>query len=157
VDFPDLSALEDNSQSISYHVEEIDFVFGDTTQENISKWLNSVADLENNQIVDLNYIFCSDVFLHKINQDFLNHDTLTDIITFDLGNAEDAFISGEIYISVDRVRENAVALNVGFDFELRRVLVHGLLHLIGYPDKTKKESELMRKQEDKCLSLYGPV
>ena len=157
MDFPDLSALEDTKQSISYHVEEIDFVFNDISQKNISKWLSAVAELENNQIIDLNYIFCSDVFLHKINLDFLNHDTLTDIITFDLGNAEDAFINGEIYISVDRVRENAIALDVDFDTELRRVLVHGLLHLIGYPDKTKQESELMRKQEDKSLSLYKPV
>ncbi|MDG1296223.1 MAG: rRNA maturation RNase YbeY [Saprospiraceae bacterium] len=157
MDFPDLSALEDNNQSISYHVEEIDFVFSDINQENISKWLNAVAELENNQIIELNYIFCSDVFLHKINLDFLNHDTLTDIITFDLGNAEDAYINGDIYISIDRVKENAIALNVDFNIELRRVLVHGLLHLIGYPDKTKQESELMRRQEDKSLCLYKPV
>ena len=157
MDFPDLSALEDNNQSISYHVEEIDFVFSDISQENISNWLNSVAESENNQIIDLSYIFCSDVFLHKINLDFLNHDTLTDIITFDLGNADDSYINGEIYISIDRVKDNAIALNVDFNIELRRVLVHGLLHLIGYPDKTRDESELMRRQEDKSLSLYKPV
>jgi len=101
----------------------------------------------------LSYIFCSDKYLLSINQKYLNHNTLTDIVTFDL--AEDAEIEGEIYISVERVKENAVKYAVDFEEELHRVIIHGLLHLIGYKDKTASQKAQMRKKEQACLSLYS--
>jgi len=101
----------------------------------------------------LSYIFCSDKYLLSINQKYLNHNTFTDIVTFDL--AESAEIDGEIYISVGRVKENAVKYEVDFEEELRRVIIHGLLHLIGYKDKTASQKVQMRKKEQACLSLYS--
>lgn len=152
MEFPDLSALENNKQSISFNVEEIDFVF-----EEIDKtilWLNSVAEQESKNIVSLDYVFCSDEYLHKINVRYLNHDTYTDIITFDLGVPGDDLISGEIYISIDRVKENAQIHNSAYTDELLRVIVHGLLHLMGYPDKSEEEALLMRGKEERALNTY---
>lgn len=101
---------------------------------------------------ELNYIFCTDPYLHNINRRFLKHDTYTDIITFDNSTVQD-FIEADIYISLDRVRENARKFNVTFDEELHRVMVHGLLHLAGYGDKSPSEKVLMKKKEDAYLSL----
>jgi rRNA maturation RNase YbeY len=115
-------------------------------------WLKEVAGSEGLSIGSLNYIFCSDAFLLKINLEYLGHDTLTDIITF--ANSEDSTqIEGEIYISVERVRENAKKYRVAFDKELHRVMVHGLLHLAGYDDKTARDKKIMRKKETAYLSL----
>ena len=100
----------------------------------------------------INYVFCDDKYLLKINQHFLNHDTYTDIISFDnsMGNE----LHGDIFISTERVRENAIIFEVSFEEELRRVLVHGVLHLCGYKDKTKEESDLMRSKEDEKLAMF---
>lgn len=100
------------------------------------------------------YIFCSDEALLEMNRQFLNHDTFTDIITFDLSE-NDNELTGEIYISVDRVKENAGKFNSNYEDELHRVIFHGALHLCGFKDKSKAESEEMRKQEDKCLKQYS--
>ena len=102
----------------------------------------------------LNYIFCTDEYLLKVNKDFLQHDFYTDIITFDLSDTKQSPTEGEVYISVDRVKENAVIHNTTFELELHRVIFHGALHLCGYKDKSKKEALLMRDKEEDCLSMY---
>lgn len=117
-----------------------------------STWIKKVIEKEKASFLELNYIFCSDSYLLELNQDFLNHDTLTDIITFDNSSPGNA-LEGEIYISIDRVKENAKALNVSFDEELHRVIIHGVLHLLGYHDKKPAEKAIMRKKEEACLSL----
>jgi rRNA maturation RNase YbeY len=124
----------------------------------VIKWLNETAHQENAAITELSYVFCSDRYLHKINIDFLNHDTLTDIITFDycpppLKNKHKIII-GEIYISIPRVKENSKKFNCSFDNELHRVIIHGFLHLCGYKDKSKLESKVMRAKEDFYLENY---
>lgn len=100
----------------------------------------------------LNYIFCTDDYLLAINQSHLNHNYYTDIITFDTSFGQDG-ISGDVYISIDRVKENAITLGEDFDRELHRVMIHGFLHLIGFRDKTKTDKTNMRKKEEACLSL----
>lgn len=152
MEFPNLSALENNKQFISFHVEEIDFVFEET--DKTIKWLNRIAEQESKEIVSLDYVFCSDDYLHKINVEYLNHDTYTDIITFDLGEPTDDAISGEIYISIDRVKENAQIHESRYKDELLRVVSHGLLHLIGYPDKSEQEALIMRCKEEDALKTY---
>lgn len=108
--------------------------------------------MEKHQLKEINYIFCSDFFLLNLNQDFLNHDTLTDIITFD--NSENKImLEGEVYISIDRVKENASKFKSEFQDELDRVIIHGVLHLMGYKDKESTDKALMRKKEEACLSL----
>lgn len=120
------------------------------------KWLREIAKTEGHRIEDLNYIFCSDEYLHQINVDYLSHDDYTDIITFD-SSEEDGVISGDIFISVERVRENATSLHQEFDKELSRVISHGLLHLLGYKDKTDPEAKQMREQEEKAINLYDSI
>lgn len=117
----------------------------------VKAWLSKVVDEEQKKTDQLVYIFCDDKYLHKLNVQFLNHDTYTDVITFDesLGNQ----LSGEIYISVERVKENASSFGVSFEEELHRVMVHGLLHLCGYKDKTEEETLEMRRKENYYLSL----
>ncbi len=115
-------------------------------------WIKQVIQEENHQPGDLFYHFCSDGFLLKLNQDFLQQDYLTDIITFPF-STQPEIISGEIFISIDRVRENASALQTGFEREFARVLIHGVLHLLGYDDHTAKEKRVMRSKEDYYLSL----
>lgn len=102
----------------------------------------------------LQYVFCSDEYLHKINLEYLQHDDYTDIITFDLSEDKVVRVDGEIYISVDRVKSNASSLGVRFFDEVLRVIFHGALHLCGYGDKTPKEQYEMRRMEDKYLGLY---
>ncbi len=121
--------------------------------ENIySIWLASVLKGELYNQGEINYIFCDDDYLLQINQNYLNHNTYTDIITFDY--TEGTSISGDIYISVERVRENAVTFGVAFDNELRRVMVHGVLHLMGYKDKSNSEAAKMRAKEDEKMNLF---
>lgn len=108
---------------------------------------------EKTENVNLTYIFCNDDYLLKMNLQFLDHDTYTDIITFDLGS-EAGSMAGEIYISIERVAENAVKFGVSYNNELHRVIFHGALHLCGYKDKSATEKKLMREMEDKCLELY---
>ena len=114
------------------------------------KWLNQVISNEAKEEGDITYIFCNDDYLLEKNIRFLNHNTLTDVITFDYcqGNS----VSGDIFISIERVKENSEVFKVDFLTELNRVMVHGLLHLLGYKDKTERESNLMRKKENYYLS-----
>jgi probable rRNA maturation factor len=115
-------------------------------EKDISTWISATIISENRKEGDLNYIFCSDDYLHKINVDFLNHDTLTDIISFDYSVGKE--LHGDIYISVERVAENAKDFKVSFDEELARVMIHGILHYCGYKDKSMEEAKVMRSKED---------
>lgn len=120
-------------------------------EEEISKWISSVITSEGCTEGEITYIFCDDEYLHKLNLQFLNHDTLTDIISFD--NSLGKEVHGEIYISTQRVEENAKEYNVTFDDELHRVIIHGILHYCGYKDKSKTERENMRKKENEALQM----
>lgn len=134
---------------VSYFFEDTDFVFKGKALNN--RWLRLVAESEIRRLGQISIIFCSDNYILDINQKFLQHDYFTDIITFDY--CEGDRLSGDIFISVDTVRENAVEYGTDFKDELNRVIVHGLLHLIGYDDHSKKEIAEMRSKEDYYLSL----
>jgi len=112
-----------------------------------------VATAEGQSIGEINYIFCSDEYILSINEEYLNHDYYTDIITFDNRDNTQDDIEADIFVSVDRVQENAQMIQVPFDTELRRVMVHGLLHLLGYHDKSEEEISQMREKEEAYLSL----
>ncbi|HEY6162549.1 MAG TPA: rRNA maturation RNase YbeY [Bacteroidia bacterium] len=135
--------------AIRFHSEKIKFTPRNTAK--LKRWISAVAKKEKHSIDHIEYVFCNDSFLLKLNQQFLDHDTLTDIITFDY--SEGKRISGEICISLQRVKENAKKFGVGFETELHRVMIHGVLHLLGYRDKTKKEKEEIRKMEDRSLAM----
>lgn len=117
-----------------------------------SLWISTSIEAMDKQTGNINYIFCDDDYLLSINQDYLNHDTFTDIISFDY--SEQGILAGDIFISVDRVKDNAHTFNVSFENELARILIHGVLHFAGYADKTKDQKKEMRKQEDYYLSLH---
>ena len=136
-----------------FHHQDIDPKLKD--KRKLSVFLEALVHqhLEDIKKVSLNYIFCTDVHLLGINQQFLNHDTFTDIITFDLSENESQVI-GEIYISVDRIRENAVQFKTDFNHELHRVIFHGALHLCGFMDKNPADKKEMTRQEDACLASY---
>ena len=119
-------------------------------EEKLSDWVSKAITEENCKEGEINYIFCSDDYLHKINRDFLNHDTLTDIISFDYSVGKE--LHGDVFISVDRVRENAQEYNVTFKDELARVVIHGVLHYCGYKDKSDADKKLMRSKEDYYLA-----
>jgi rRNA maturation RNase YbeY len=127
---------------------ETDFILEDT--ENVSRWISEVILVENCREGEINYIFCSDDYLHKINLDFLDHDTLTDIISFDYTVGKE--LHGDIYISVDRVKENASDFKVSFNDEMSRVMIHGVLHYCGYKDKSEDDKKEMRSKENHYLS-----
>ncbi|MFT7334518.1 MAG: putative rRNA maturation factor [Porticoccaceae bacterium] len=121
-------------------------------EEAIAAWMSEVIESENKKEGEINYIFCDDEYLHKINLEYLNHDNLTDIISFDytMGNE----ISGDIFISVERVQDNASDFKVSFEAELKRVMVHGVLHYCGYKDKGEDDELVMRSKEDDKLALF---
>lgn len=117
-----------------------------TNEEDFSNWISNVIVSEDCREGDINYIFCSDDYLHDINLKYLNHDTLTDIISFDYSVGKE--LHGDVYISIDRVRDNAKEFNVSFSDELKRVMVHGILHYCGYKDKSDADKSTMRSKED---------
>ena len=133
--------------------------FTEDTKFNLSRkiptrqWLTKLAKQEGFTVGELNYIFCSDEYLLQVNRDYLDHDYYTDIITFD-NSEEENRLEGDIFISIDRVGDNARQLNVSEEQELRRVLAHGLLHLCGYGDKTQEEISLMRQKEEESLASW---
>jgi len=118
-----------------------------------ANWIKLSIQKEKGQPGDINYIFCSDRYLLDINKEYLNHNSLTDIITFDTRSTKSSPISADIYISIERVKDNAKTLEIGFDSELHRVMIHGVLHLVGYKDKSKANKAQMRKKEEAYLSL----
>ncbi|MFI8377796.1 rRNA maturation RNase YbeY [Leeuwenhoekiella sp. NPDC079379] len=121
-------------------------------EEQTRNWIRATALKESYGIEMLGYVFCSDEYLLEINEQFLKHDTFTDIVTFDY--TENKLLNGEMYISTDRVAENASTFEVNFNTELRRVMIHGLLHMCGYGDKTEEEMAIMRAKEDFYLNLW---
>lgn len=129
---------------------ETEFKLADETK--LSKWVSQVILSEEKKEGEINYIFCDDSYLHKLNLEYLKHDTLTDIISFDYSVGNE--LNGDIFISVERVRENAITYNVPFENELRRVLVHGVLHYCGYKDKSEEDEKIMREKEDEKLKLF---
>ncbi len=137
-------------KAINCFSEVIDFDL--KNQSVIKKWIRYVAENEKKEIETINYIFCNDEYLHNLNVDYLKHDTLTDIITFDYST--DNTISGDIFISIERVKENAVLFEKSFDDELNRVIVHGILHLIGYKDKSPEDKAVMTEKEDFYLMFH---
>jgi rRNA maturation RNase YbeY len=117
-----------------------------------SRWLERVATSESITIGEISYVFCSDEYLLELNKQFLNHDTYTDIVTFDY--CENGLINGELYISTDRVEDNAVDFGVTFSEELHRVMAHGLLHLMGYGDKSENDIVVMRSKEMEKMNMF---
>ena len=140
------------SNSIYFHYNELEQI-PDIQEVNLSNWIKDcIQKLSSNSIEKLNYIFCDDSYLLEINKGFLKHDTYTDIITFNYN--KNNLINGEIYISVERVKDNASKLKEKFESELKRVIIHGVLHLIGYDDKSNEDRAKMRELEDYCLTLW---
>lgn len=135
--------------SIHFFSEKTSFKL--SSPRKTSNWIKKVVAAENHELHELNYIFCSDNYLLAINKEYLNHNTLTDIITFDYSSENG--ISGDIFISIPRVKVNARSFGVSFDSELHRVMVHGVLHLLGYKDKSVRQKSAMRRKEDAYLSL----
>ncbi len=139
---------------IHFHTEETSFTL--KNKNILKKWISSIVKKNKREIKELNFIFCSDEFLLKMNKQYLQHDTYTDIITFDysLDDKRQA-ISGDIFISIERVQENAEKFSKSFEQELHRVIIHGTLHLLGYKDKTKAAKAEMTRQEELCLKELG--
>ena len=117
-----------------------------------ASWIETIVESENKILGEISYIFCDDDFLHNINMQYLNHDTLTDIISFDY--TEGDIISGDIFVSIERVEDNAKDFKVSFEEELKRVLAHGVLHYCGYKDKSDKDALLMRTKEEEKIKLF---
>ncbi|MFN8326684.1 rRNA maturation RNase YbeY [Flavobacterium sp.] len=115
-------------------------------------WIENVINSENKSLGEISYIFCYDEYLLEINKQYLNHDYYTDIISFDY--TENEVVSGDIFISIDRVRENALDYGVSFDNELKRVVIHGILHFCGYKDKSQDEERMMRLKEEEKINLF---
>lgn len=141
------------SLSISFYSEDVDFQL--ENEQQIIDWIKNTIQQEAKSATEISYIFCSDEYLYQMNLEYLNHDTYTDIITFDY--TENSVVSGDIFISIDRVKENAIKFKTTFKNELSRVIIHGVLHLLGYKDKTPEQKQVMRSKEDFYLTLQGEI
>ncbi len=142
MEIPSENIFEFHSEDISFELDK---------KPAIISWLSYSITNEQKEPGEISYIFCSDEFLHKMNVEHLNHDTLTDIITFDY--CEENIINGEMFISIDRIKDNAKDFGVSFEDELHRVMVHGVMHLCGYKDKTSEDQKVMSEKEDFYLNL----
>ena len=138
---------------IRYFCEDIRFTFKNKLANN--RWLKMVAGSEIRKIGDINVIFCSDNYILDVNMKYLQHDYFTDIITFDY--CEGKVLSGDLFISVDSVRENSIEFGTDFEEELHRVIVHGVLHLIGYDDHTEEDKIVMRQKENYYLQMRSQI
>lgn len=138
----------EEEKKINFYSEDIEFSL--PNHSIIFDWINKTIKSEKKTLRHLNFIFCSDPYLHKINVEYLNHDTYTDVITFPY--AEGKNIEGDIFISIDRIKENAKSFEVEFENELHRVMIHGTLHLLGYLDKTVEDKTQMTEKENEYLS-----
>ncbi len=146
--FPPPDPAEDEPR-IAFHAEDVDYPLAG--EELLRRWIEQVIERAGCRLGQLNYIFCSDEYLYRLNVEYLDHDTYTDIITFPY--AEPPLVHGDLFISVERVRDNARELNVPFEDELHRVMIHGVWHLCGQGDKTPEEARTMRRREDEALVL----
>jgi len=133
--------------SFNYELE-----FELSNEEQFSSWISKVIVSENKKEGDINYIFCDDEYILEINKQYLQHDYYTDIISFDYSVGNE--LHGDIFVSIDRVRENASDFNVTFDEELKRVVIHGILHYCGYKDKSEDDEKLMRLKEDEKIKMF---
>ncbi len=140
------------AKPIQFFIEEIDFKLPKSRA--VGAWLQDVAAQHGCTVQEINYIFVSDAYLLGLNQDFLKHDTLTDIITFPHSEEDSKDLAADIYISVERVRENSASFEVAFGDELHRVMAHGLLHLAGFKDKDAKSKKEMRAAEDAAIAMF---
>lgn len=129
---------------------ETDFELENESQ--YENWISKVIASEGKHEGEINYIFCDDDYLHKINVEYLDHDTLTDIISFDYSVGNE--LHGDIFVSIERVKDNALDFNVSFDEEIKRVIIHGILHYCGYKDKSEKDELLMRAKEDEKVAMF---
>jgi rRNA maturation RNase YbeY len=143
-------SLDDESE-VCFFYEEIDFSLANEPQ--FVSWIRKIISSEKASLENLNYIFCSDEYLLKINKEYLSHDYYTDIISFPYKEFPEP-IQGDIFISIDRVKENAIDNLVSFDDELIRVMAHGLMHFMGYKDKSPADSTVMRQKENEMMALY---
>lgn len=139
--------------AISFSNQNIDFSLPD--QNRVKEWISTLIKRHGMSVGNIGYLFCDDSFLLEANNKYLNHDTLTDIITFDYVNGN--LVSGDIMISVERVSDNSVTFGVPFTDELHRVIIHGVLHLLGLGDKTDDEARIMRQREDEALALWKTI
>jgi len=139
--------------AIRFSVQSVDFELQEPSK--VKQWIAEVVKRRGKVVGNINYLFCGDEYLLGVNQQYLNHDTYTDIITFDYVAAN--LISGDIMISVERVGENAVKLGTGFEQELHRVIIHGVLHLLGQGDKSESEAAEMRRQENDALQVWDEM
>ena len=146
----DADNLEE-TDNIQFFTEEIDFNLPD--ENSVRKWIMDIIQNEGQSLEALTFVFCSDEYLHKMNVEYLDHDTLTDVITFPYSDPPK--IEGDIFISIDRIEENAKTFEVPFLKELHRVIIHGVYHLCGYGDKSPEEEKLMREKEEFALNLKG--
>lgn len=137
--------------SVKYFNEDIGFP--KVKKRITSSWIKQVISIEEKRVGDISIIFCSDEYLLDVNRKYLNHDYYTDIITFD--DVEGNVINGDIFISVDRVKENSNEFRTSFENEIHRIIIHGVLHLLGYKDKAKKDKRLMTEKEDLYLKLFN--
>ena len=132
---------------------EEDIKFSLKEKNKTKRWLRDIAKLQGFKIGELNYIFCSDEYLYQINVEYLNHNTYTDIITFD-NSEKEKIIEGDVFLSIERIKENAIKEKVPFEKEMTRVMSHGLLHLMGYKDKKEEDRIIMREMENKAILIY---
>ena len=139
--------------AISFSNQNIEFSLPD--QNRVKEWISTLIKRHGMSVGNIGYLFCDDSFLLEANSKYLNHDTLTDIITFDYVNGN--LVSGDIMISVERVSDNSVTFGVPFTDELHRVIIHGVLHLLGQGDKTDDEARIMRQREDEALALWKTI
>lgn len=140
------------ADSINFFREDIDFKLSDP--ELIQNWIAGIIKDHQKVPGDINYIFCNDEYLHEINVSYLSHDTYTDIITFNQ-STDELVIEADIYISVERVAENAKTLKTAFEQEIKRVIIHGILHLLGFEDHSESDKKQMRLKEDECLNIIA--
>src|SRR5690606_192534 len=124
-------------------------------EKELSNWIKKIIESEGCKTGDIHFIFCDDTYLHKLNVEFLKHDTYTDIISFEYNVGK--ILHGDIFISIERVQENAQHYGVTFQNELHRVIIHGILHLCGYKDKTEQDAKLMRAKENACLKRLNTI
>lgn len=136
---------------IEFVTEDIDKFLFDS--ETIVDWIDKIVTNENKILGEVCFILCSDDYLLNINNEYLKHNYFTDVITFDYSEAN--ILSGDIFISIDRVKDNSTSYNISFNREFFRIIIHGILHLIGYDDKTEEDKLVMTSKEDESLKLYG--
>jgi len=136
--------------AIEFFAEDVEYQV--KNEAKVKDWLLQIISKYSFELESLNYILCSDEYLHQMNVEYLEHDTLTDVITFDNSDIE-GVIEGDVFISIDRIAENATDLGISHDVELHRVMAHGLLHLLGLEDKSPEKQAQMRSIEDECLKL----